>query len=142
MLAAYCYEGGLLAWLITLGVALTVALLQTWLRLVSREPPPGKKHALTMEDAVFWIDWIVTAAVAFCGALLAASLEKKPIDAVTVVTTLVTIILGMTFMPFGVRMICYDGNGVIKGWVHVVGANVAGLLVLLSSVVAGVKTYA
>lgn len=131
-----------MAWLLTLGVALVVAVLQTWLRLVSREPRPGKKHALTIDDAVFWIDWIVTAAVAFCGALLAASLEGKPIDAATVATALVVIILGLTFMPFGVRMVCYDGTGVIKGWVHVVVADLAGLLVLLSSVVAGVKTYA
>ncbi|MEW2083481.1 MULTISPECIES: hypothetical protein [unclassified Streptomyces] len=97
---------------------------------------------MTIDDAVFWIDWIVTAAVAFCGALLAASLEGKPIDAATVATALVVIILGLTFMPFGVRMVCYDGTGVIKGWVHVVVADLAGLLVLLSSVVAGVKTYA
>ncbi|MDP9949108.1 MULTISPECIES: hypothetical protein [Streptomyces] len=131
-----------MAWLLTLGVAFVVSLLQTWLRLVSREPRPGKKHALTIDDAVFWIDWIVTAAVAFCGALLAASLEGKAIDAATVATALVAIILGLTFMPFGVRMVCYDGSGVIKGWMHVAVANVAGLLVLLSSVVAGVKTYA
>lgn len=131
-----------MAWLLTFGVAAGVALLQTWLRLVSREPRPGKRHALRMDDAVFWIDWTVTAAVAFCGAMVAASLEGKPIHFSTVALALLTLFFGLIFMPFGVRMICYDGNGVIKGWVHVTVANVCGLGVLLSSVVAGVETYA
>lgn len=131
-----------MAWLLTFGVAASVALLQTWLRLVSREPPPGKKHALKMDDAVFWIDWIVTAAVAFCGAMVAASLDSKAIEFSTVALALAALFIGLIFMPFGVRMICYDGNGQIKGWLHVVLANTCGLGILLSSVVAGVETYA
>jgi hypothetical protein len=131
-----------LAWLLTLGLAFVVAVLQTWLKLVSREPAPGKKHALTLDDAVFWIDWIVTAAVALCGALIAASLDHKPIGTATVFVALGVLFVGMTFMPFGVRMICYDGSGAIKGWLYVVCADAIGLIVLLSSVVAGVKTYA
>ncbi|MFE7772606.1 hypothetical protein ACFU5O_01625 [Streptomyces sp. NPDC057445] len=135
-------EGDRLAWLITLGLAFGVAALQTWLKLVSREPTPGARHALTLDDAVFWIDWIVTAAAALCTALVGASLEQKPIATSTVGVALVVLIMGLTFMPYGVRMICYDGNGVIKGWPYVVCADAVGLIVLLSSVVAGVKTYA
>ncbi|WP_217251931.1 hypothetical protein [Streptomyces sp. AC602_WCS936] len=131
-----------LAWLLTLGLAFVVAVLQTWLKLVSREPPPGKKHALTLDDAVFWIDWTVTAAVALCGALIAASLDHKPIASSTVFIALGVQFVGMTFMPFGVRMICYDGSGRVRGWPYVVCADAIGLIVLLSSVVAGVKVYA
>ncbi|MGA5278365.1 hypothetical protein OIE78_16030 [Streptomyces cellulosae] len=131
-----------MAWLITLALAVGVSGAQTWLKLVSREPPPGKKHALTIEDAVFWIDWTVTAVVALCGALIAASLDHKPIATSTVFVALGAILVGMTVMPFGVRMVCYDGSGVIKGWLHVVCANAFGLIVLMSAVAAGVKTYA
>ncbi|MEU7326973.1 hypothetical protein [Streptomyces parvus] len=112
------------------------------MKLVSREPPPGKKHALTMDDAVFWIDWTVTAVVALSGSLVAASLDHKPIATMTVVVALGAILVGMTIMPFGVRMVCYDGSGVIRGWVHVVCANAFGLMVLMSAVAAGVKIYA
>lgn len=130
-----------MAWLISLVLAVGVSGAQTWLKLVSREPPPGKKHALTMDDAVFWIDWTVTAVVALSGSLVAASLDHKPIATMTVVVALGAILVGMTIMPFGVRMICYDGSGVIKGWVHVVCANAFGLMVLMSAVAAGVKIY-
>ncbi|MBC2907588.1 hypothetical protein [Streptomyces cupreus] len=131
-----------MAWLITLGLAAAVAVAQTWLKLVSREPQPGKKHALTIDDAVFWIDWTVTAVVALCGALIGASLDHKPIAASTVAVALGAIFLGMTVMPFGVRMICYNGSGVIRGWLYVVCADAFGLIVLMSSVAAGVEIYA
>ncbi|MFF1717579.1 hypothetical protein [Streptomyces sviceus] len=130
-----------MAWLISLMLAVGVSGAQTWLKLVSREPPPGKKHALTMDDAVFWIDWTVTAVVALCGSLIVASLDHKPIATTTVVVALGAILVGMTIMPFGVRLICYDGSGGIKGWVHVVCANAFGLIVLMSAVAAGVKIY-
>ncbi|MFJ2610036.1 hypothetical protein ACIO13_34500 [Streptomyces sp. NPDC087425] len=84
----------------------------------------------------------MTAAVALCGSLVAASLDHKPIATTTVFTALAVLVMGLTFMPYGVRMLCYDGSGNIKGWLYVVCADAVGLVVLLSSVVAGVKTYA
>lgn len=131
-----------MAWLLTLGLAAAVAILQTWLKVVSREPQPGKRYALTLDDAVFWIDWIVTAVIALCAALIGASLNHRPIGTATVFVALGVLFLGTTFMPFGVRMLCYNGSGVIKGWLYVVCADAIGMVVLLSSVVAGVKTYA
>ncbi|MFH9824843.1 hypothetical protein [Streptomyces bobili] len=94
-----------------------------------------------MDDAVFWIDWIVTAVSAFFLFLLAAAQENKPIGTPQVFVAVVVLGLGGMFVPFAFRYFCYDGTGRIKGWGHVIIADVIGLLVLLSSVAAGVKTY-
>lgn len=115
--------------------------MQTWLKLVSREPPAGRWHALTKDDAVFWIDWTVTAALALCSSLVAASMAGRPIGTVHVFAALGVLVLGLAVMPYAVRLTCYDGHGNIKSWGHVVCANALGALVLLSSVAAGVKTY-
>jgi hypothetical protein len=114
---------------------------QTWFKLVSREPLPGKKHALTMDDAVFWIDWIVTAVSAFFLFLLAAAQANKPIGTPHVLVAFVVLGLGGMVIPYAFRILCYDGNGKIKGWAYVIAADAVGLLVLLSTVAAGVKAY-
>ncbi|MFF0293158.1 hypothetical protein ACFYST_08205 [Kitasatospora sp. NPDC004614] len=114
---------------------------QTFMKLVSREPPPGKKHGLTIEDAVFWIDWTVTAAVAFCAAMIGASIQHKPMDIVTVTLGIAVLFFGIAVFPVVVRSVCYDGSGAIKGWVYVVAADAVGIVILMSSVAAGVKTY-
>ncbi|MGJ6969413.1 hypothetical protein ACSDR0_46755 [Streptosporangium sp. G11] len=94
-----------------------------------------------MDDAVFWIDWIVTAVSAFFLFLLAAAQANKAIGTPHVFVAVVVLGMGGMVIPFAFRLICYDGKGNIKGWVYVVVANVVGLLVLLSSVAAGVKAY-
>ncbi|MFJ4005429.1 hypothetical protein ACIPWL_18540 [Streptomyces sp. NPDC090023] len=95
-----------------------------------------------MDDAVFWIDWTVTAVVALGASLIAASLDHRPLPPSTVAVALGAIVVGMTIMPFGVRMTCYDGSGGIRGWMHVACANAFGLVVLMSAVATGVKLYA
>jgi hypothetical protein len=94
-----------------------------------------------MDDAVFWIDWIVTAVSAFFLFLLAAAQANKPIGTPHVFVAVMVLGMGGMVVPFAFRLICYDGQGNIKGWPYVVVANVVGLLVLLSSVAAGVKAY-
>lgn len=129
------------AWLLTIVLALVVSGTQTWFKLVSREPPPGRKHALAMDDAVFWIDWIVTAVSAFFLFLLATAQANKPIGTPHVFVAVVVLGLGGMVIPFAFRYLCYDGTGKIKGWMYVIAADAVGLLILLSSVAAGVRAY-
>ena len=94
-----------------------------------------------MDDAVFWIDWLVTAISSFFLFLLGAAQDNKPIGTPQVAVAAFILIAGGMVLPFAFRIICYDGNGKIKGWPYVIVANAVGLLILLSSVAAGVKTY-
>ncbi|TGB03321.1 hypothetical protein [Streptomyces sp. MZ04] len=131
------------AWLLTLTLAISVSGMQTWFKLVSREPDPatGSRHALTLDDAVFWIDWVVTAVSALFLFLLGAAQDNKPIGTSYVFAALVALVLGGMVLPYAFRILCYDGTGKIKSWVHVAIADAVGLLVLFACVAAGVKTY-
>ncbi|MFC9971443.1 hypothetical protein ACFVH6_11170 [Spirillospora sp. NPDC127200] len=127
--------------MITIVLALAVAGAQTWFKLVSREPQPGKKHALTLDDAVFWIEWITTAASTIILFLFGAAQQGKPIGTSHVFAAIVVLVLGGMVMPYAFRYLCYDGNGRIKGRSYVIIADAIGFLILLSSVAAGVKAY-
>ncbi|MFC8016322.1 hypothetical protein [Streptomyces cinereoruber] len=118
-----------------------VALLQTWIKYASRKVPAGQRHGLKQDDALFWIDWIVTAAVALGASLVTASLQDKPVGTLQVGVALFVLVLGLAVMPKIVQETCYDSTGALKGWSHIVCANAFGLIILLSSVAAGVKVY-
>ncbi|WP_210586883.1 hypothetical protein [Streptomyces sp. GESEQ-35] len=94
-----------------------------------------------MDDAVFWIDWIVTAISTFFLFMLAAAQQDRPLGTPQVFAALVVLGLGGMFIPFGFRFLCYDGHGRMKGWLYVIAADAVGLLILLSSVATGVSTY-
>ncbi|MFF5365646.1 hypothetical protein [Streptomyces sp. NPDC013187] len=96
---------------------------------------------MTLDDAVFWIDWVVTAVSALFLFLLGAAQEGKPIGTSYVFAAIIALVLGGMVMPFTFRILCYDGSGAIKSWIHVVVSNAVGLLILFACVAAGVKTY-
>ncbi|MFD4561686.1 MULTISPECIES: hypothetical protein [unclassified Streptomyces] len=130
-----------MVWLITVGLAIGIAALQLWLRLVSRQPPPGKKHALKRDDYVFWIDWTVTAAVAFAASLIDASLNNKAASPGTTMGALAVILVGLIIMPFGFRMTSYDSSGNLNSWSMLIGSNLFALGFLSGAVTVGVKIY-
>ncbi|MCX4819387.1 hypothetical protein OG883_05595 [Streptomyces sp. NBC_01142] len=114
--------------------------MQLIMKVISREPPPGKKVNLTLEDAVLWIDWVVTAGVALALTLLSATARgEASVD--VLVGLLFVCVVGMLVVPVLVRVLCYDGTGGIKGWSYVVLADLAGMMVLLVSVTTGVNIY-
>ncbi|MFJ9941314.1 hypothetical protein [Streptomyces erythrochromogenes] len=118
-----------------------VALMQTWIKYASRKAPAGRTHGLRRDDALFWIDWLVTAALALGVSLVTASMQGKPVGTFQVGVALSVLVLGLAVMPKVVQEMCYDSTGDLKGWSHIVSANAAGLVILLSSVAAGVKVY-
>ncbi|MFJ7203272.1 hypothetical protein ACIQWR_07035 [Streptomyces sp. NPDC098789] len=115
--------------------------MQTWIKYASRKAPTGRRHALRRDDALLWIDWLVTAALALGVSLVTASMQGKPVDSFQVGVTLAVLVLGLAVMPKVVQEFCYDSAGDLRGWSHIVCANAAGLVILLSPVAAGVKVY-
>ena len=126
---------------ITAAVAAATAVLQVWLKLISRTPLPGKKHGLEIEDALWWTDWVVAASFALVGALIAAARAGKQVPVPQVVVAALALFVGFSVMPYGLRMVAYAQNAKIKGWLWVWAANGVASLILLSAVAAGVKVY-
>jgi hypothetical protein len=129
------------ALLITTAVAAGTAILQVWLKLISRTPKNNKWHGLEIEDALWWTDWVVAASFALVGSLIAAARDGKDIPVPQVVVAALALFVGFSVMPFGLRMIAYTQNARIKSWRWVWAANGVASLVLLSAVAAGVKVY-
>jgi len=129
------------AFMITASVAGGTAVLQVWLKLISRTPLTNKKHGLEMEDALWWTDWVVAACFALVGSLIAAAREQKDVPVPQVVMAAIALLVGFSVMPYGLRMVAYSQNAKIKGWRWVWAANGVASLILLSAVAAGVKVY-
>ncbi|MGW0584276.1 hypothetical protein ACWD25_52185 [Streptomyces sp. NPDC002920] len=129
--------------------------MQIIMKIISREPPPGKKIPLTIEDSLFWVDWVVTAAVALSLSLLSSSKHHEQASAAGVggasggtaddTDKLIGLFFvfggGMLLLPLLIRYFCYDGTGKIKGWPYVILTNAAGVTVLLVAVTTGVNIY-
>jgi hypothetical protein len=129
------------ALLITVAVAAGTAILQVWLKLISRTPRLKKKHGLEIEDALWWTDWVVAASFALVGTLFAAARDNKQVPVPQVVVAVSVLIMGFSVMPYGLRMVAYAENARIKGWIWVWAANGVASLILLSAVATGVKVY-
>jgi hypothetical protein len=124
---------------VTLGLAAATVILQLWLKLISRQPPPGRRHALTLDDAVWWIDWIVTASITLVVYVLLAIANHKEVTLGQVGLAMLSLFLGYSAMPYVVRLFCYDPTGNFKDWRLIIPLNVFGIVILLASVAAGVE---
>lgn len=131
----------LLELVVTVLLAVGTALLQVIMKGSSRPNLPGKNHALTQDDALFWTDWTVAASLALGGSLLVASSQDKDIPPTQVAIGFGAIIVGCVFFPFFLRTFAYDAHGKIKSWGWIFGANAVGILILLGAVAAGVRVY-
>lgn len=120
-------------------IAVATAILQLAMKASSR---PGSRNPLTRDDALFWSDWIIAAALAFFGSLLIASDQGKspPVD--TVVYGIITISFGLLIFPFFLRLCgAFNGSGQVTGSMWLFLANAISILVLLAAVAMGVKVY-
>jgi uncharacterized membrane protein YfcA len=130
------------ALLITVAVAAGTAVLQVWLKLISRTPRANRRHGLEMEDALWWTDWVVAATFALVGSLVAAAGDKtKDVPVPQVVVAVISLFVGFSVMPYGLRMVAYDDDAKVKNWKWILAANGVASLILLSAVAAGVKVY-
>jgi len=49
----------------------------------------------------------------------------------------ISLLLGYSFLPYGVKLIVYNNEGEIKGWPQVILANFIGLIILFAAVTGG-----
>ncbi|MER6360083.1 hypothetical protein [Kitasatospora sp. NPDC001527] len=117
-------------------LAAGVSLAQLWLKFASRKPHHQKWHALNLEDAIWWIDWVVAASVALVALLVIAAHEHKAVSVSQVIWASVTLLAGYSILPLSFRVICYE-NGQIKGWPYAAVMNMTGMTLLLGSAAAG-----
>ena len=129
--------------LVTLGVALLIALVQTLLKGVSRSNRDGRNHGLAREDLLFWSDWTVAAAVAL---IVSIAVPKEDLEPLLVVGAFVYVIGTCTAFPFMLKVFAYESNAQIKpmrpggyGWIIV--ANVGGIAALFLAIVLGAEIY-
>jgi hypothetical protein len=130
----------------TVVMALGTAALQLVMKGLSRTNHAGKNHGLSLDDALFWSDWVIAAALALSGSIVVSSSQGKPIPQLQLFLCFAAIFFGCSVLPFFLRIFAYGPDAEIKswgwwglGWVLV--ANAFGVLVLLSAVWAGVAVY-
>ena len=127
----------MLAVLLSMAIALATTLLQGWLRIISREPPEGKRIVVSKEDLIWWADWVVSGSLALAVLLLYAAKDHKAIDFKSLIITFLSLFLGYSALPFVAKMLIYDGDGEIKEWWYIAIANLFGALILLGTVAGG-----
>lgn len=128
--------------LVTVAVAIGTAVMQLVMKGSSRTNRINNKHGLTRDDALFWSDWTIAAALALAGTLLLAARENEPVPVKQVVLAFSAIFFGCSFFPLFLRTFAYDDDAKLKaGMRWIVVANLGGLLPLLAAVAAGVSIY-
>jgi hypothetical protein len=113
---------------------------------ISRTDLPGKNHGLTRDDALFWTDWTVAAALALVTTMVVSASRGNAVFVNLVYTSIVTMLVSFTFFPFFLRILAYDSGAKLKtwgwrgiGWILI--ANGMGILVLFGAVLAGASIY-
>src|SRR5438046_9571856 len=88
---------------LALGIALLTALLKIWLKLISRPPLPGRRTALSAEDAAFWVDWVVAGTVALVSFLGVTAKSGTPIQPLQVAIGVSSLFFGYSILSFAMR---------------------------------------
>jgi hypothetical protein len=122
---------------LALGIAFVTAVLELWLKLISRPPLPGRRTGLNIEDVVFWVDWVVAGTVALVSFLGVAAASGTPIRPTQIGIAVASLIFGYSVLPFAMRQFGYDENGKLKIWPFILIANTIGAVILLAAVAGG-----
>lgn len=122
--------------------AVTVAL-QLWLKLISRKPETGSSHALGRDDLVWWLDWVVAAAVSFT-VLAFAKAEGASIEGAQILILVAILLLGFSGLPGVVRIWGYDEGPppTLRTMRGILLPNLAGAVILTAAMAAGVELVA
>jgi hypothetical protein len=126
-----------LAVILSMAIALATTLLQGWLRIISREPPAGKRIVASKDDLIWWADWVVSGSLTLAVLLLYTAREHKVIDFKPLIITFLSLFLGYSVLPFGCRMLIYDKDGRTREWWYIAIANLLGAMILFGTVAGG-----
>ncbi len=114
--------------------------LQLWLKFLSREPPDGKNHGLEREDLVWWIEWVVAAAVAFTVLALTTAGDGGSLSQIQIGGLVVVFFVGFSGLPGLVRAFGYDKSGEtpsLKRGMGILIPNLLGAVILMVAVISG-----
>jgi hypothetical protein len=126
----------------TLGSAIGIVLLETYIKFMSRLTRAGPKFPLTRDDADWWIEWVVAATVALMVFITTNALEHKPVSIWQVTTAIVAVLLGYGALPTIASVFCLDDNGRVASTPALFVLNLVALFMLMATVSVGVKIYA
>lgn len=140
-------KSGMLAGvLITTGIAVGTAVVQTIMRGMSRTDVSGKRHNLTKEDGLFWTDWCIAGTLAFVLANIAAANAGTALTVSEVGWTYGVIVASFAIIPYSLRILAYAPDAKLKdlppaglGWV--IATNILGLIILTVAVFSGLNVY-
>lgn len=129
------------ALLYSLSIATTLAIAQTWLKVMSRKPREGKKFPLEREDALWWIEWVAAGTVALAVSLIVSSHDHKISGAGQPSLAIGATFLGYSALPFAHKTWFVDEQGKVKGVKELLILNGCGILVLTAAVALGARVY-
>jgi len=122
----------------SIAIAVITVLAQLWLKLLSRVPPNGRKIAtIAKEDCLWWTDWVVIGTITLLAKVLLPPSTGAHATPEQLWIGVISLLVGYSLLPIGIKLFLYDNEGEIKGWRHVIVANFAGLLILFAAVTGG-----
>ena len=125
----------------TLASAIGIALLEGYLKWSSRATK-AKPFPLTLDDADWWIEWVVSAGVALVIFLFVNAHEAKPVATQQLVTAIAAWLLGFSALPKLANIFCLNARGKVKSITWLVILNIVAVFILMATVAVGVKIYA
>lgn len=121
-------------------VGLVTVALQVWLKFISRDPPQGKNHGLEREDLVWWIEWVVAAAVSFTVLALTTAGDGGSLSQIQIIGLVIVFFVGFSGLPGLVRAFGYDksdGTPSLKRVMGILVPNLLGAVILMVAVISG-----
>ncbi len=125
----------------TIAIAVGVVLLEGWLTFASRVTRGGPGFPLHLDDAAWWIEWVVTGTVALAIFLILSAHEHKPIGGGQIVAVIIAMFAGYALLPLMANIRCLDDDGKVKSIGWLITLNIAAILILTAAVTAGAKVY-
>jgi hypothetical protein len=125
----------------TLAIAIGIALLEGWIKYLSRATRYGPKYPLTKDDYDWWIEWIVTATVTLVIFLIINSHEHKPVSTSQIVWAIIALFAGYSALPKLANIFCLDSQGRVESILWLAVLNILAGFILMATVAVGVKIY-
>jgi di/tricarboxylate transporter len=125
----------------TLAIALGLVVLEGYLTFASRVTRDNTKFPLHLDDATWWIEWVVAATVALAVFLVIDAHDHKDIDVAQIVTAIIAVFLGYSALPMMANIRCLDDEGKVKSVKWLIILNVAAIFILMAAVAVGAKIY-
>src|SRR5690242_17405246 len=108
----------------TLAFAAGIVLLEGWLTYVSRVQK-NSRFPMKVDDADWWMEWVVTASVALGIFLVINAHEHKHISVSQVVWALVAVAAGYSALPVMANVFCLDTNNKVRSVPWLIALNIA-----------------